>query len=296
VSGTPKYLIGKVTQLTGLSVDVVRVWERRYGAVRPVRSAGGTRLYSDADIRRLRRLRQAVEDGHSISQAASLSESELDELLAEAQASIQEADPHNSVRERFIEAVRLMDVVAADQELTRAATLVPTRELVKRIIAPILDDLGGGQTQTNFGAAQERFAAVLLRNLLGSLFRLYPPSTNAGTIVLATPAGERNESGTLLGGLLAAAHNWRVVCLGADVPASEIALAVQLTHADVLALTVAGKGPEIGEELAAVSTLVPLSTRIWIWGVGAALHENLIARANWILVRSIEELDERLER
>ena len=294
VSGTPKYLIGKVTKLTGLSVDVVRVWERRYGAVRPARSGGGTRLYSDADIRRLRRLRQAVDDGHSISQAAGLSESELDELLTEAQASIEAADPYHSVRERFIEAVRLMDVVAADQELARAATLFPTREFLKRIVTPILDDLGERRTHTDFGVAQERLAGVLLRNMLGSLFRLYPPSMNAGTIVFATPAGERDDFGTLLAALLAAAHGWRAVCLGADVPASEIALAVQLTHASILALTLASMHLEIGEELAAVSRLVPVPTRIWILGAGAARHEDLITRANWILVRNIEELDDRL--
>src|SRR5262245_2850335 len=78
VSTTPKYLIGSVTKLTGLSDDVVRVWERRYGAVQPIRSDGGTRLYSDADVRRLKRLHQAVELGYNIGQAAKLSESELD--------------------------------------------------------------------------------------------------------------------------------------------------------------------------------------------------------------------------
>ena len=141
VSVTPKYLIGRVTKLTGLSIDVVRVWERRYGAVRPARSDGGTRLYSDADIRRLRRLRQAVDGGHSISQAARLSESELDELIADAQPSIEAPDPYRAVRERFIEAVRILDVVSADQELARAAALFTARELVKRIIAPILDEV-----------------------------------------------------------------------------------------------------------------------------------------------------------
>ena len=50
ISDAGKYRIGAVTKLTGLSADVVRVWERRYGAVRPVRSEAGTRLYSDADI------------------------------------------------------------------------------------------------------------------------------------------------------------------------------------------------------------------------------------------------------
>src|SRR5215210_444129 len=88
-----KYRIGTVTRLTGLSADVVRVWERRYGAIRPARSAAGTRLYSDADVSRLRRLRQAVEKGHNISQAARLSESELDQLVSDSTTAAEAADP-----------------------------------------------------------------------------------------------------------------------------------------------------------------------------------------------------------
>ena len=293
VSVTPKYHIGRVTKLTGLSLDVVRVWERRYGAVRPARSDGGTRLYSDADIRRLRRLRQAVDGGHSISQAAKLSESELDELIADAAPSIQVADPFRAARERFIEAVLSMDVVAADQELARAATLFHARELVKNIVAPILDKIGERCARREFGVAQERFASGLLRSMLGSLFRLYPPSMKAETMIFATPAGERHELGPYLAALLAASHGWRVVILGADVPASEIALGVRLTNARVLVLSLATEGARIAEELAAISRLVPFSTRIWLGGAEAAKHEELITRANWIMVRDLEELDER---
>src|SRR6185295_12097498 len=101
VSVTPKYLIGVVTKLTGLSIDVVRVWERRYGAVRPVRSAGGTRLYSDADVMRLTRLHRAVERGYGIGQAARLSESELDELISGGDPSPKREDPYQIVRQRF---------------------------------------------------------------------------------------------------------------------------------------------------------------------------------------------------
>lgn len=296
VSVTPKYLIGRVTKLTGLSVDVVRVWERRYGAVRPVRSSGGTRLYSDADIRRLRRLRQAVEGGHSISQAARLSESELDELIADVQPSLEEADPYRAVRERFIEAVRTMDVVAADQELARAATLFPARELVKKIVAPILDEVGERWAHKDFGVAHEHFASGLVRSVLGSILRLYPPSENAETIVLATPTGERHELGLWLAALLAAAHGWRVVCLGADMPAAEIALAIRLTNARVLALSLVTALRGTDEELAAISRLVPVSTRVWIGGAESPKYKELITRANWILLRDLEELDDRLKR
>ena len=294
VTRTPKYLIGRVTKLTGLSDDVVRVWERRYGAVRPARSAGGTRLYSDADIRRLRRLRQAVDGGHSISQAARLSESELDEIIADAQPSIEAADPHRAVRERFIEAVRTMDVIAADQELARAATLFPARELVKKIVAPILDEVGERCAHQDFGVAHEHLASGLLRSMLGTLMRLYPPPRAAEAIVLATPSGERHELGIWLAALLAATHGWRVVCLGADVPAGQIALAVRITNARVLALFVSTGLAGIDEELAAISRLIPFPTRIWIGGAEAPKYEQFIIRANWLLMHDLEQLDDRL--
>lgn len=296
VSVTPKYLIGTVTKRTGLSIDVVRVWERRYGAVRPARSDGGTRLYSDADVLRLRRLRQAVENGHSIGQAAKLSESELDELISDAGQPRDGADPYRAVRERFIEAVQTMDVVAADQELARAATLFPARELVKKIVVPILDEVSERWARKEFGVAHEHFASGLLRSMLVSLLRIYRPYGNLDTLVLATPAGERHEFGLLFAALLAAAHGWRVVYLGVDLPADEIALAVKLTNARVLALSLATERAETHAELESISNLVSAPTRVWIGGAGALRHRPLIDRANWILVRDLEELDDRLKR
>jgi DNA-binding transcriptional MerR regulator len=296
VSVTPKYLIGRVTKLTGLSVDVVRVWERRYGAVRPVRSDGGTRLYSDADILRLKRLRLAVDGGHSISQAARLSESELDELIAEAQRSVAPSDPYLAVRQRFTEAVGMMDVVAAEQELARAATLFPAGDLAKRVIAPILDEVGERWARKEFGIAHEHLATGLVRSTLGSLFRLYAAAEKGETMVLATPPGERHELGLLLVALLAAAHGWRVVYLGTEVPPAEMALAVRLTNARVLALSLASGCQRSDEELAAISSFLPISTRVWIGGADAARHRELINRANWILLRDLEELDDQLAR
>lgn len=296
VSVTPKYLIGVVTKLTGLSIDVVRVWERRYGAVRPVRSAGGTRVYSDADVLRLNRLHRAVQRGYGIGQAARLSESELDELIAGAEPSPDRADPYQSVRQRFIAAIQTMDVVAADQELARAATLFPPGELVKRIVSPILDEVSERKALKEFGVAHERVATGLLRRMLESLIRLYQPSGNLDTLVLATPAGEHHEFDLLLVALLAAVHGWRVVYLGADVPAAEIALAVRLTNARVLTLNVATENYRIDEELETISRVVSGSTQVWISGPAAFRRREHIGRANWILVRDLEELDDRLRK
>src|SRR5262249_43016563 len=134
VSTIAKYRIGIVSRLTGLTADVVRVWERRYEAIKPQRSEGGSRLYSDADIARLRKLRQAVEMGHAIGQIARLPDSELDTLSIKHrnQLAMEDvADPHHVLCERFLDAISHMDVSRADEEICRAATLYPPRVVVK---------------------------------------------------------------------------------------------------------------------------------------------------------------------
>lgn len=301
-SDIPKYRIGTVSRLTGLSADVVRVWERRYKAITPQRSDGGSRLYSDTDIARLRKLRQAVELGHAIGQVAKLPDQELESLAGKHRATFainnqDEGDPHKITRERFLEAIVRMDVVAADEEIHRAATLFPPRVIVKHIVSPLLEEIGDRWSHREFGVAQEHVATNLIRNLLSSLFRLYPPEETAETIVLATPAGERHEFGVLIGALIAATRGWRVVYLGVDLPALEIVRTARLTKARVLALSLIGlPADQAAEELKVIAEQIPSQTRVWIGGEEAKNHRPLIEQANWILVRDFEDLDDRLKR
>jgi DNA-binding transcriptional MerR regulator len=298
-SETPKYRIGAVSRLTGLSADVVRVWERRYGAIRPQRSDGGSRLYSDSDIERLRRLRQASEVGHAIGQIAKMSNAELDKLSMPRQAArlVEFQDPQDQLRENFLAAIAKMDVVAADLEISRAATLYPPRVLIKNIVAPLLHDIGERWAHQEFGIAHEHVATNLIRNLLSSLFRLYPPETNAESIVMATPQGERHEFGLLLASLYAATRGWRVVYLGVDLPAVEIVRAVKLSRARVLAISLVNPAVKnIDEELLLLAQQVPPMTRVWLGGKEAEKHRDLIERADWVLLKDLEDLDDRLKR
>ena len=75
------YRIGTVANLTGIDVHTIRSWERRYGAVKPSRSEGGTRLYDDAAVERLQLLKAFVDCGEPIRVAAALSDDELRERL-----------------------------------------------------------------------------------------------------------------------------------------------------------------------------------------------------------------------
>ena len=300
-TNTPKYRIGAVSRLTGLSADVVRVWERRYGAIKPQRSEGGSRLYSDADIARLRRLRQAVEQGHAIGQVAKLPESELETLSARNRSSIRMAgdasDPYEVSKERFLAAITRMDVVTADEEISRAATLYPPRVIVKNIVVPLLVEIGERWAHKDLGIAHEHVATNLIRNLLSSMFRLYPPDETAETIVLATTSGERHEFGILISALLAATRGWRVVYLGADLPAAEITRAARIVKARVLAISlVNSQNPLNRQELLHISETTPSHTRVWIGGQEAQQHRDLVEKADWIFVRDLDDLDDRLKR
>ncbi|MBK9316682.1 MAG: MerR family transcriptional regulator [Acidobacteria bacterium] len=300
-TNTPKYRIGAVSRLAGLSADVVRVWERRYGAIKPQRSEGGSRLYSDADIARLRRLRQAVEQGHAIGQVAKLPESELENLSARNRSSIRMAgdlsDPYEVSKERFLEAITRMDVVTADEEISRAATLYPPRVIVKNIVVPLLVEIGERWAHKDLGIAHEHVATNLIRNLLSSMFRLYPPDETAETIVLATTSGERHEFGILISALLAATRGWRVVYLGADLPAAEITRAARIVKARVLAISlVNSQNPLNRQELLHISETTPSYTRVWIGGQEAQQHRDLVEKADWIFVRDLDDLDDRLKR
>src|SRR5512143_149241 len=80
---TPRHPIAVVTERTGLSQDVLRVWERRYSAVNPARGPGGQRLYTDADIERFNLLQAATRAGRSISRVARLSTESLAAMVKE---------------------------------------------------------------------------------------------------------------------------------------------------------------------------------------------------------------------
>jgi len=126
-AGPARYPIRAVSKLTGIAIDTLRAWERRYGAVTPIRDERG-RMYTDADVARLRLLGGAVESGHSIGRLAGLSNEELRDLCGTTADTVAES---TAVPGRMrldttalITALREYDAVGLDQELSRlAATL-----------------------------------------------------------------------------------------------------------------------------------------------------------------------------
>jgi len=266
------YSIKAVSQATGLSIETLRAWERRYRVVEPRRDANGRRAYRPDDVIRLRKLREATERGHPISRLASLAEQDLDGLLQAARAADEPAAPVRSLGEQILAAAEDYRPADCDQLLAMALALLPVSQVVTEVLAPTLVEVGERWHRGQLSIAQERIISAAVRKQLTSVLDTYSRIADGPVMVLSTPAGERHELGILMCALLAASRNVRCHYLGPDLPAAELATYATRVGADVVVLSVltaedpARTLPQFGE----LVQLLP--ERIEVWAGGAALR------------------------
>jgi DNA-binding transcriptional MerR regulator/methylmalonyl-CoA mutase cobalamin-binding subunit len=273
MSDEAKYRVGMVSKLTGLSTHTLRMWEKRYAAVTPQRTEAGGRLYTDADVERLRLLHGLVERGHSIGGIAKLPDVDLRQISAAFPPPSSEAPSHHlpELRERVMAAVERLEVNDAEQMLSRAALSTEPVEFLKQIVGPLLVEVGERWENGELRIAHEHACSTVMRGLLFSLMRLYPATDARRRVVVATPADEDHELGALMVAMLAAMHGWSVLYLGPNLPAEEIAYAVADTDAELLMISVTNLDDEASRnELAAIERAVPKEVRIMAGGRAAA--------------------------
>jgi methanogenic corrinoid protein MtbC1 len=274
--------------LTGLGIDTLRAWERRHSAVTPIRDDRG-RMYTEADISRLRLLRGAVEHGHSIGRLAGLTDAELRRLAAtvEADAAPAAADTQRTPLDTaaLTAALQKYDATAIDQQISRLAAVLPPLELLRDVLMPVLAQVGDEWHRGPSRIAHEHLMSATMRNILGSFLRLYARPEVSTRLLFATPAGERHEIGTLGAAMLAASTGLGVAYLGPDLPAREILDSVKPAGARVLVLglttTSAGKAKE--RELRTIVRDLPKEVELWAGGRGAVRHTAVISPPGLVL-------------
>jgi methanogenic corrinoid protein MtbC1 len=275
--------------LTGIGIDTLRAWERRHQAVTPVRDDRG-RMYTEADIARLRLLRSAVEHGHSIGRLAGLTDVELRQLAAAGQdatamSAVASARRTSIDTAALTAALHTYDATAIDQEISRLASVLPSLELLRDVLMPVLAQVGDDWHRGTARIAHEHLMSSTMRNVLGSFVRLYARPDAPTRLLFATLAGERHEIGTLGAAMLAASSGLGVAYLGPDLPAREIVESVRPARAQVLVLglttTSAGKTKE--RELRTIVRDLPKEVELWAGGRGVARLAALISPRGLVL-------------
>lgn len=242
------YEIKYVAQRTGLNVHRIRAWERRHQAVSPERTTSHRRLYSESDIRRLKLLRQAVDDGHRISKIGHLDGDALMKLVN--RSPIAGRSSSDTVRaegktgqvelvQMAYRAVETLDAHALRAVLLRAQVSLPRRGLIEGLLGSLFDKIGKGWVQGTLGIAHEHMASNVVRSLLSASLSETASAPGATGIVVATLSGQRHELGAMSVALAAADAGWQPLYLGSDLPAEAIAAAVEQTGAAVAAISMA---------------------------------------------------------
>lgn len=304
------YRIGAASRLTGLSEHTIRVWERRYGAVTPHRTAGGDRIYREAEIRRLNLLGRLTRAGHAIGTVANLPDDELEAILDRhhpepappeaVQAGMVRPEPEAGlslagVRERFLERIGRLDVAGAEQLVARLVATLEPQDLLMGFFSELFEEIGTRWESGSLTVAQEHAASALIRNQLAVLMRAISGNGSGPVAIVGTPAGERHEFGALLAALTAARAGWRVIYLGPDLPAGEWAGIAEARNATALLLSwVSAPAEETQAELVRIRQALPESMRIYLGGWAGSRWQD--APAGITVVADLRELERRLRR
>ena len=263
MSATGHFRIGELSRRSGVSPDLLRAWERRYGLLHPLRSTGGLRLYSANDLSRVQAMQQHLAEGLAAAEAAALATREdgADETAT--------AEPA-SARRDLDAALTAFDEPRAHAVLDALLAASTADWVVGEVVLPYLHDLGDRWERGEVTVAQEHFASGVLRGRLMGLARGWGRGLGP-TVILACAPGEQHDLGLIAFGLALRARGWRIVYLGSDTPIDALRDAARLSKpAFVVVSAVTAERLEANED-----ALRELATRhrLCLGGAGASVAE-----------------------
>ncbi len=219
--------IGEFARRVGVSPELLRAWERRYGLLKPVRSAGGFRLYSAEDAERVARMRAALGDGLSAAQAAQ---------AALAEPAPPAGVPGRDAGDRLYAAIERFDEGGVHAALDDSLAAFNLETVLREIVLPTLRRVGNAWAEGELDISQEHFASNIIRARLMSLARLWGRGSGPIALLACLP-GEAHDITLVAFGLILRSHGWRILFLGADTPIETVVSAVQMTRPAVAVLT-----------------------------------------------------------
>lgn len=299
----PRHPIGVVSERTGLTPDVLRVWERRYRVVEPKRSAGGQRLYSDADIERLSLLNRATRGGHGISHVAALDVARLDELVGEIESiappppatRLSPTQAQSTVAEAMGLTTRL-DPVRLETLLRRSVTRHGIVAFLDSIAAPFLKAVGDAWHDGKLSVAHEHLATAVVQRIVTETTPLLTATDGNPAILIATLEGERHASGALMAAATAATDGWHVIYLGADLPTRDIVDTARRAEVRAvgISIVVADRKARMAAELREMESALGDGITLLVGGAGARSLRDFNAWHSAVFIESMADLSTEL--
>ncbi len=276
------FRIKTVARVTGLSPEVLRAWERRYGVVHPSRTPGGYREYSEQDVERLRLLRVLTARGWSIGEIAAHDTAELErmvERLREQSDAVATAAPrgqHAAVVEQLATLASELDVFGFRRALRRALVLLPTAEVAGEVLLPLLARLSARAARQRRRSSGLALALAEVRGFAGPLGVDLP--AGAPVALVAPGSGETAAGDPLQVFLRCLEAGWQGILASRDATPEELQEMVRVGGASCVLLTFE-RAPELGAFLALLDhwlTALPPSCALIVVGRGVEPYARAV--------------------
>jgi DNA-binding transcriptional MerR regulator/methylmalonyl-CoA mutase cobalamin-binding subunit len=227
------YNIKQAAARAGVSVPVLRAWERRYGIVEPPRTPSGYRQFDDAAVARIRAMRELVEAGWAPSNAAAAirsGEVPISEVTSDARPQSDDAPtdvPAEAVRDRFVAAAGALDPAALERVLDDTFARGSFERVASDALFPALRALGDAWASGEVSVAGEHLASAAVQRRLGLALDAAGrpagagPHGGAAPVIVALPPGGRHELGALAFAVAASRAGLPVSYLGPDLPVDD---------------------------------------------------------------------------
>lgn len=244
------YSIKAVAHMAGITEPTLRAWEKRYSILSPGRTESGHRRYTKRDIYRVIWLKQRLEEGMSISQAATLLQTQPESVLLEIAEQEKQGRYNgklngfsdiglngknrnaliipNEVRsprllaDRLLEAMLDFDETTADRLLAEAASLYPPETVCVDIIQSILIEIGERWMRNEVTIAMEHFSSTLCRSRLNAMIEALPVNDEGPLVLTACAPQEFHELGIVITTYFLRRFGWRTIYLGQNVPSIDL--------------------------------------------------------------------------
>lgn len=294
--------IEAAAQRSGLNQHLIRIWERRYDAVKPHRTASNRRLYSEDDVLRLELLNRAVQAGHRIGDIAKVPTERLRQMIerdyrSRSVVSRSSVGDESSYITAALEAIERFDAEALTSVLARADVDLGQSRALECVIMPLMERIGGLWQEGELRIAHEHMATAVVTYHVGAVLASFRYEPNAPAIVVATPSGQMHEAGALAVAVVAAINGWHPIYLGPSLPSEEIAGVAVKRNARAVALSLVYPADDsrFPSELGRLRRLLPNRVDILVGGRAAAAYRAALEANQAVFVPDVATLRQRLE-
>lgn len=288
--------IYRVAKLTGLSKDVIRVWERRYGLVVPSRSSNRYREYSDEEVALLRFLKTQMEQGATIGAlAAEGRDSLVARMHVATPVSAEEQKPHERLLDDLIGLLDPLDKEGFERKLNGAVAVIPFEEAVQRILLPLQRRIGELWHEGRLNVAVEHYVTKIAQQKLFSVMNQLPVNEFGPRVLIACPEGETHEIGAQAVAYIAATRGCHVYYLGPNLPNSNLLTFCEKIEPDLILLSLTEEQPDT-VALQQITELKQLAIRwpVAVGGQGARAMGDRLRDAKIELLDDLTALHSRL--